>query len=108
MQTRTRRCLMCLWERSLLRPFLCYNLEAHVDAIRSFCSTLKSVNTGSRGGGGGGGRDTQEEQERVRRRDREREDLRRKTSGSGRSNFIPTDSRLPVNHNSPIKMILTP
>ena len=46
--------------------FLCYVLEAHVDAIRCFCSTLKSVNTGSRGGG----RDTQEEQERVRRRDR--------------------------------------
>lgn len=66
MQTRTSQRLMCIWERSLLRPFLCYVLEAHVDAIRSFCSTLKSVNTGSKGGG----RDTQEEQERVRRRDR--------------------------------------
>lgn len=40
----------------------------HVDAIRCFCSTLKSANTGSRGGG----RDTQEEQ-RLVRRDRRKE-----------------------------------
>lgn len=68
-QTRTRQRLMCIWERSLLRPFLRLVLGAHVDAIRSFCSTLKSANTGSRGGG----RDTQEEQERARRRDRGKE-----------------------------------
>lgn len=39
-----------------------------MDAIRSFCSTLKSVNAGSRGGG----RDTQEEQEERRDRGKER------------------------------------
>lgn len=43
MQTRIRQRLMCIWERSLLRPFLCFVLEAHVDTIRCFCSTLKSV-----------------------------------------------------------------
>lgn len=82
--------------------FLCTCFKNMWMSLKSFCSTVESVNRGSEGG-----RDTGKLQERKQdSREEKRSDKR--TSSGGLSNFIPSDSRLPMNQNSPIKMILTP
>lgn len=85
LQAFERQCTTRTWAISLVcRPLLWYILEKHVDVIRSFCSTLKSVNRGCRGG-----RDTRQLQERARKRDSGKEKRSEKrTSSRGHPNSI--------------------
>lgn len=84
-------------QTSLVRPLSRHILQKHVDVIKSLCSTVKSVNRGSKGNG-----DTGKLEERVRKlHSREWKRSERRTSSRGLSNFIPSDSRLPMNQSTP-------
>lgn len=67
----------------LVDPLSQYILQKHVDVIKSFCSTVTTVSTASKGG-----RDKGELQETVSVCER----YENRTSSRGLSNIIPSDT----------------